>query len=113
MSLLFGGVAGAWFSPGVVGHHLPLHLLQLAGGSVAMALAVAALGTLLSGRNAIRWGVGMPLLVYFLGTLLALLCGLEGALALLLGTPVFAGIAIAGGLLAAYLLDGRRRPRIA
>ncbi len=113
MSLFFGGVAGAWFSPGVVDHHLSLHLLQLAGGSVAMALAVAVLGTLLSGRNAIRWGVGMPLLVYFLGTLLALLCGQEGALSLLLGAPVFAGIAIAGGLLAAYLLDGRRRPRAA
>lgn len=76
-----------------------------------MALVVAVLGTLVSGRNAVRWGIGMPLFVYFLGTLVALAFGREGALGLLVGAPLFAGLAIAGGLFTTYLMDGTGRPR--
>lgn len=111
VSLLFGGVAGAWYSPAAVGHHMGLHALQLAGGSIAMALVVAVLGTFLSGRNAVRWGIGMPLFVYLLGTLVALSFGREGALGLLIGAPLLSGLAIAGGLLTTYLLDGAGRVR--
>lgn len=107
-ALVFGGVTGAWYSPAAVGHHLGLHALQLAGGSIAMALVVAVLGTLLSGRNAVRWGVGMPLCVYLLGTLVALSFGREGALGLLVGAPLLLGLAIAGGLFTTYLLNGNR-----
>jgi hypothetical protein len=103
--LLFGGAGGAWFAAdGEVSWWM--HALQLATGSVAMGVGVAIAGSLLFGRNPIRWGMGVPFMVYLAGMLTALVTGREGANGLLFGAPLFIGISIAAGVLAAFLIDG-------
>lgn len=104
-SLLFGGAAGVWFAPddsGWLGQ-----VLRMAGGSMAMAALVSISGTLLSGRNAIFWGVGMPLLVYLAGTFCAFISGHAGAAMFLFGAPLFCGLSVAGGMLATFAMDRR------
>ncbi len=102
-AVLFGGAAGAWFAP----DHMSwfMHALLLAGGSALMGALVCLIGSLVAGRKPIFWGVGMPFLVYFAGTVFALLSGYAGAGMLLLGGPIFVGLAIAAGVMVAFLLD--------
>lgn len=107
-ALLFGGVAGAWYAPTGIGGSW-FQALRLSSGVVVLALAVAGSGTLICGRNAIRWGVGMPLAAYFAGTLLAVAAGQGQAMGLVFGAPVFAGLTIAAGLVATYAVDGLAR----
>jgi hypothetical protein len=102
-ALLFGGAAGVWFAPGDSGW--PGQALVMAGGSIAMAFLVSLCGSLLAGRNAIFWGTGMPLLVYVTGTVFALLSGHAGAGLFIFGAPVFMGLAIAAGVMTAYVVD--------
>lgn len=104
-ALLFGGAAGVWFAPddsGWLGQ-----VLRISGGSMAIAALVSASGTLLSGRNAIYWGVGMPLLVYAAGAFCAFISGHAGAAFFVLGAPLFCGLAVAGGMLSSLVLDRR------
>lgn len=102
-ALLFGGAAGNWFNAdtGVV-----LRLLQLAGGSVLMGAAVSMIGSLLFGRNPIRWGMGMPFLVYLGGLLMATIFGHEGATLLLYSAPLMLGVSFASGVMSAFLIEG-------
>jgi hypothetical protein len=102
-ALLFGGAAGVWFAPGESGW--PGQALAMALGSLAMAFVVSLSGSLLAGRNAIFWGMGMPLLVYITGTVFALLSGHAGAGLFILGAPVFMGLTIAAGVMTAYAVD--------
>ena len=103
-SLVFGGAAGVWFDQA----DWFVRSLVIAGGTMGMAAVVCLAGSLLTGRNAIFWGVGMPLLVYFAGTFGALISGYGGAGSLLLGAPAFCGLAIMAGVMTAYLLDRGR-----
>jgi hypothetical protein len=103
--LLFGGAAGAWFTAGE-GVSLLVRGLQLATGSLAMGVMVAVAGSLLFGRNPIRWGMGVPVMVYLAGMLVALVTGREGSVGLLYGAPLFLGMTIAAGMVTAFLIDG-------
>lgn len=102
--LLFGGAAGTWFKQ-CPEAGLWVRGLQLAGGSMAMGLLVAFAGSLMFGRNPIRWGMGMPVLVYLGGAFMALVSGRDGAAGLLLGAPLLLGVAIATGVMAAFAID--------
>lgn len=104
-ALLFGGAAGVWFAPddsGWLGQ-----MLRMGSGSMAMAALVSSSGTLLSGRNAIYWGIGMPLLVYAAGAFCAFISGHAGATMFLFGAPLFCGLSVAGGMLASFAMDRR------
>jgi hypothetical protein len=112
VAMIFGGVAGNWFSAEYAGGGLLFRFLQLATGSVAMGLAVAIPSSLLFGRNPIRWGMGMPILVYAGGVFMALVAGHAGISGLILGAPLYLGFAIAAGVMGAFLIDGIfSRPR--
>ena len=104
-ALLFGGAAGAWFTA-AEGTSLWLHGLQLATGSLAMGVVVAITGSMLFGRNPIRWGMGGPFMVYLAGMLVALVSGRDGGLGLLVGSPLFIGVSIAAGMVTTFLIDG-------
>jgi hypothetical protein len=104
-ALLFGGAAGAWFTA-AEGSSLWVHGLQLATGSMAMGVVVSMIGSLLFGRNPIRWGMGVPFLVYLAGMLVALVSGHDGSLRLVYGAPLFLGMAIAAGMVTTFLIDG-------
>jgi hypothetical protein len=104
-ALLFGGAAGDWFAPDDSGWMS--QMLRMSGGSLAMAALVSGCGSLLAGRNAIYWGVGMPLLVYVAGSFCAFISGHAGALMFLFGAPLFCGLAVAGGVLASFAVDRR------
>lgn len=103
--LLFGGAAGTWFKQSPEAG-VWLRALQLAAGSVAMGSLVALPGSLMFGRNPIRWGIGMPVLVYLGGSLMAFVSARDGASGLLLGAPLLLGVAIAAGVMAAFAIDG-------
>jgi hypothetical protein len=105
-ALLFGGVAGNWFSTSLVQESFLLRSLQLSAGALIMGSAVSVLGSLIFGRHPIRWGIGMPFLVYVGGTLLALVSGRDGAVSLLLGAPLFLGLSFAAGVMSAFLIEG-------
>ena len=113
MALLFGGAAGDWFAADLVNSGWIARSLQLCAGAIAMGLTTAAFGSLIFGRNPVRWGIGMPLVVYLVGGALALVTGREGAMALLFGAPLFLGLAFAAGVLSTFLIDGvfARNPR--
>lgn len=113
MALLFGGAAGDWFAADLVDRSWLARSLQLSAGAVTMGLFTASLGSLIFGRNPVRWGIGMPLVVYLVGGALALVTGREGAMALLYGAPLFLGLAFASGVMSAFLIDGvfARNPR--
>jgi hypothetical protein len=102
-AVLFGGGAGVWFAPGESG--LLMQVLVVAVGSLLMGALVCLSGSLVAGRKPVFWGVGMPFLVYFAGTIFALLSGYAGAGMLLLGGPVFVGLAITAGFMVAFALD--------
>lgn len=102
-ALLFGGAAGVWFAPGTSGWLL--QALVVAFGSMVMAFVVSLCGSLFVSRNAIFWGMGMPVLVYITGTVFALLSGHAGAGLLVLGSPIFLGLAIAAGVMTIYIVD--------
>ena len=102
-SLVFGGAAGDWFAPDE--HGRLGQLIKIAGGTLLMGAAVCLLGSLVSGRNPVFWGVGMPLLVYVAGTFCAFVSGHAGVSAFLFGAPLFCGLAILAGVLSAYLVD--------
>lgn len=104
-ALLYGGAAGAWFTA-PKDTSLWLHGLQLATGSLAMGVVVAVSGSLLFGRNAIRWGMGVPFMVYLAGMLVALVSGREGSVGLVYGAPLFIGVTIAAGMVTTFLIDG-------
>lgn len=106
MALSFGGVAGNWFSGELAGGGWVFRFLQLATGSIVMGVAVAVPGSLLFGRNPVRWGMGMPILVYAGGVLMALIAGRTGVSGLIYGAPLFMGFAIAAGVMGAFLVDG-------
>lgn len=106
LALLFGGVAGDWFAPDLVQGGWTARALQLCGGAIGMGLLTSTFGSLIFGRNPVRWGIGMPLAVYLAGGALALVTGREGAMALLYGAPLFLGLAFAAGVLSAFLIDG-------
>jgi hypothetical protein len=105
-ALVFGGAAGAWFSPDP-SLGLP-QVLRVALGTIAMASLVSLAGTLMAGRNAIFWGVGMPLLVYLAGSFCAFISAHAGASLFLLGAPLFCGLAIASGVMTAFVADRDR-----
>lgn len=105
-ALSFGGVTGNWFSAEHAGGGILFRFLQLTTGSAVMGLMVAVPGSLLFGRNPIRWGMGMPILVYAGGVLLALMAGRAGVSGLILGAPLYLGFAIAAGMMGAFLVDG-------
>lgn len=113
MALLFGGVAGNWFAADLVNGSWLARGLQLGGGALAMGALTATFGSLIFGRNPVRWGIGMPLVVYLAGAALALATGRDGAMALLFGAPLFLGLSFAAGVLSAFLIDGlfARNPR--
>jgi hypothetical protein len=106
MALLFGGAAGDWFAADLVHGSWMVRALQLGGGAIAMGMTTATFGSLIFGRNPVRWGIGMPLAVYLAGGALALVTGREGAMALLYGAPLFLGLAFAAGVVSAFLIDG-------
>ncbi|PAW66858.1 MAG: hypothetical protein B9S38_13120 [Verrucomicrobiia bacterium Tous-C4TDCM] len=72
---------------------------------MAMAALVSLTGSFLAGRNAIYWGVGMPLLVYVAGSFSAFISGHAGAAMFLVGAPLFCGLAVLGGMLATFAVD--------
>lgn len=102
-SLVFGGATGNWFGPSE--HGWVGQLLTISGGTMLMAATVCLLGSLISGRNPIFWGMGMPLLVYVAGGFCALVSGHAGVSAFLFGAPLFCGLAILAGVMCAYVLD--------
>jgi hypothetical protein len=102
-ALLFGGSAGVWFASDSAGWLEPA--ARMGAGSFLMALLVALSGSLLGGRNAIYWGVGMPLIAYGAGAFCALIAGHPGAAMFFFGSPVFCGLAVLGGLLGAFAAD--------
>lgn len=105
-SMLFGGAAGIWFTAegaGWLGE-----ALRMAGGTLGMASLVALTGSLITGRNPIFWGVGMPLLVYAAGSLCAFMTAGTGAAMFLFGAPVFCGLAILAGVMTAFAIDRGR-----
>lgn len=104
-ALLFGGAAGNWFSIELAGESFALRALQLSAGAIGMGAIVSVFGSLFFGRNPIRWGMGMPLLVYIGGTLLALVSGREGAITLLYGSPLFLGLSFAAGVTSAFFVE--------
>jgi hypothetical protein len=105
-ALIFGGAAGAWFaSDPSLG--MP-QWLRIALGTIAMASLVSLTGSLMAGRNAIFWGVGMPLLVYVAGSFCAFISAHAGASLFLLGAPLFCGLAIASGVMTAFVVDRDR-----
>ncbi|MEK7948852.1 hypothetical protein [Luteolibacter soli] len=104
-AMLFGGAAGSWFAV-AEGSSLWLQGLQLATGSMAMGVVVSIAGSLLFGRNPIRWGLGVPVMVYLAGMLVALISGRDGSVGLLYGAPLFLGVTIAAGMVTAFLIDG-------
>ena len=73
---------------------------------MAMGVVVSIFGSLLFGRNPIRWGMGVPFMVYLAGMLVALISGHDGSLRLLYGAPIFLGVAIAAGMVTSFLIDG-------
>lgn len=105
-ALVFGGAGGAWFAPDP-SLGMP-QWLRIALGTITMASLVSMAGTLMAGRNAIFWGVGMPLLVYVAGSFCALISAHAGASLFLLGAPLFCGLAIAAGVLTAFVMDRDR-----
>jgi len=102
-AFLFGGAAGNWFHSE---NGVAFRLLQLAAGSMLMGSAVSMAGSLLFGRNPVRWGMGMPFLVYLGGLLMALVFGHEGATMVLYAAPLMLGLSIAAGVMSAFLVDG-------
>lgn len=104
--LVFGGVAGAWFTTGINPGGLLPRMVQLGLGSILMGVCVSVPGSLLFGRDPIRWGMGMPVMVYFGGVFMALVSGQEGVTGLLYGAPLFVGLAIASGVMGTFLIDG-------
>lgn len=102
-ALFFGGAAGDWFGPNE--HGWVGQLLTVSGGTILMAAVVCLLGSLISGRNPIYWGIGMPLLVYVAGSFCALVSGYAGVSIFLFGAPWFCGLAILSGVMCAYVLD--------
>lgn len=103
-ALLFGGAAGSWFGTG--SGSFALRTLQLSAGALGMGVIVSVLGSLIFGRNPIRWGIGMPFLVYMGGTFMALVAGRDGAISLLYGAPLFLGLSFAAGVLSTFFIDG-------
>ena len=71
-----------------------------------MGAAVSMAGSLLFGRNAVRWGIGVPFLVYSGGMLMALVAGSEDAAILLYSAPLMLGLAFTAGVMSAFLIDG-------
>jgi len=71
-----------------------------------MGVVVSIAGSFLFGRNPVRWGMGVPFMVYLAGMLVALISGHHGSLGLLYGAPLFLGMAIAAGVVTGYLIDG-------
>lgn len=106
MAMLFGGVAWNWFDAQHTGGGAGLRALQLAAGAAAMGLLVSVPGSLFFGRNPIRWGMGMTILVYLAGVLVALVMGRSGVSGLIMGAPVLMGVSIATGVMGAFLVDG-------
>lgn len=104
--LLFGGIAGSWFTTGMNSGELLPRIVQLGLGSILMGVCVSVSGSLLFGRDPIRWGMGIPVLVYFGGVFIALVSGREGVTGLLYGAPLFLGLVIAAGVMSAFLVDG-------
>lgn len=102
-AMLFGGAAGDWFA-GDQSSWLG-QSMRIAGGTMAMAALVSLIGSLIAGRNPIFWGVGMPLLVYVAGSFCAFMSAGAGATAFLFGAPVFCGLAVLAGVMAAFLID--------
>ena len=102
-AFLFSGAAGNWFD---TDRGMFLRLLQLAAGSMLMGAAVSMIGSLLFGRNPIRWGMGMPFLVYLGGVLMAAIFGHDGASLLLYSAPLMLGVAFAAGVMSSFLIDG-------
>lgn len=105
-ALLFGGAAGAWFVPGESGWLA--QALKISAGTTAMGVAVCLAGSILSGRNPVFWGIGMPLLVYVAGSFAAFISGHAGATAFWFGAPLFCGLAIMAGVMTAFALDRDR-----
>ena len=105
-ALLFGGAAGNWFGTGLVSESFLARSLQLSLGALGMGAVVSILGSLIFGRNPVRWGIGMPLLVYLGGTLMALVSGRDGAISLAYGAPLFLGLSFAAGVMSAFFIDG-------
>lgn len=105
-ALLFGGGAGNWFSTSLVQDSFLLRSLQLSVGALIMGSVVSVVGSLIFGRHPIRWGIGMPLLVYVGGTLMALVSGRDGAVSLFFGAPLFLGLSFAAGVMCAFLVEG-------
>jgi hypothetical protein len=106
VALLFGGAAGVWFAPDE--HGWWSQVLRMSAGSLILAAVVAFAGSLLAGRNAIYWGVGMPLVAYGAGAFCALISGHAGAAMFFFGAPLFCGLAVLGGLVAAFALERGR-----
>jgi len=104
--LLFGGAAGNWFAADLFGGTGWARCLQLAAGALVMGAAVSIPGSLIFGRNPIRWGMGMPVVTYLGGTLMALMSGRDGATGLLYACPLLMGLAIAAGVMGAFVIDG-------
>ena len=105
-SMLFGGAAGIWFTAEGAGWFG--EAMRMAGGTLGMASLVTLAGSLITGRNPIFWGVGMPLLVYAAGSLCAFMSAGAGASMFLFGAPVFCGLAILAGLMTAFAIDRGR-----
>ncbi|WP_193214533.1 hypothetical protein [Luteolibacter marinus] len=105
-SLAFGGAGGLWFAADESGWLA--QGLRIAGGSIVMASLVTLSGSLVSGRNAIFWGIGMPLLVYAAGSFCAFMTAGAGASPFLFGAPLFSGLAILAGVMTAFAIDRGR-----
>lgn len=106
IAIAFGGVAGNWFDAQHAGGGMGFRILQLATGAVAMGAIVSIPGSLFFGRNPVRWGMGMPILVYIGGIILALIEGRSGVSGLIYGAPFLIGLAIAAGVTGAFFVDG-------
>lgn len=106
MAMIFGGTAGHWFDARLAEGGVIQRVLQLSAGSLAMGALVAVPGSLFFGRNPVRWGMGMPIIVYLGGVLVALAAGREGVAGLVYGAPVLVGLSIAAGTMGAFLVDG-------
>lgn len=106
VAMVFGGVGGHWFDARHADGGLLFRILQLSAGSLAMGAVLSIPGSLFFGRNPVRWGMGMPVLVYLAGVLIALSTGRAGVSGLVYGAPLLMGLSIAAGTMGAFLVDG-------
>ena len=72
-----------------------------------LGILVALVGMAISpSRNMLIWGLSMPLLAVFMGSIAAFATGLEASFCVIVAFPILAAMAVLGGLLGALMMRG-------